>query len=1034
MKFLKAVLSSPHAVMVMVLAILVLGVTALSRIPTDLLPIFETPAVQILTFYPGMPAEVVEKDITTRLERWTGQSNGIARQESKSLIGVSIVKDYFRPDVDPNTAMSQVTSLAMSDLYYLPPGTIPPMVMPFDPTASIPLALLTVSSPEMDETELYDIAYFDLRNRLQGITGVIAPAVYGGKLRRILAYVDREKLQARNLSAMDVVDALNRFNLMIPTGNAKFGNLDYQIDANSMVARVEELNNFPIKIEENGGRQAPVYLKEVGHAEDAAQIQTNIVRVNGKRQVYIPIYRQPGANTIQVVDGVKATLSEILSRLPQGINLDVVMDQSEFVRKAITDLEIEALFGTLLAGFMVLLFLGSFRTTLVIVLSLPLAFLSAFLGLFFTGQSINAMTLGGLALAVGLLIDQAIVVTENIARHLEEGKPAFQAALEGTSEVARPVLIISLTIVVVFFPVVFLTGIGRFLFTPLALSVAFAIGASYLLAMTLVPSYCSRFLRSGRTRQRRFDRAFAKFRAAYLWVLEKCFRFRRSVLAASVLLLIGSLALVPNLGMELFPRVDSGQILVQMRAASGTRVEVTEELTRRVEDQIRTVIPGNEIRMLISNIGVLYDWPAAYTSNSGPQDAFVNIQLSDDRTRTAPQYASLLREELAAEFPVTEFSYNTSGMLTAALNFGLPSPINIQVEGNDLGVAHGVARQIRDYLQTVPGAVDVRIQQRLDYPMIKVDVDRIKAAHLGLTQENVVKNVVTALNSSINFKPSFWIDHHNGNHYFLGAQYREEAIQSLETLKDIPITGAQQSQSIPLRNIASFSRAKAPTEINHLNINRVIDVYANVWGRDLGSVAGDIQEFLNRLEVPEGYFVHVRGEFSSMVESFQNLGFGLILAVLLVYLVMVIQFRSFLDPLIVMCAVPLGAIGVIWMLLATNTYLSIPALMGIIMMVGIAVSYSILLVDFANELRAQGKTLRESIFLAAEIRLRPIVMTSLAAALGLVPMAIAGGANIPLARSVIGGVLAAAALTLFIVPLLYVTWKGEKQIRSSESS
>ncbi|HEV8132103.1 MAG TPA: efflux RND transporter permease subunit [Acidobacteriota bacterium] len=1026
MRLVKAALANPYAVIVVVLAIIILGITAVMRIPTDLLPAFKTPAVQILTLYPGMPADVMERDITTRLERWTGQSNGIALQESKSMIGVSVVKDYFRPDIDPNTAMSQVTSLAMSDLYYLPPGTIPPMVMPFDPTASIPLALISVASPAMDEKQLYDIAYFDLRNRLQGISGVIAPAVYGGKLRRILAYVDREKLEARNLSSMDVVDALNRFNLMIPTGNAKLGDLDYQINANSMVEKVDQLNDFPIRVQRgSSGQTSPIFLRDVAHAEDSAQIQTNIVRVNGKRQVYIPIYRQPGANTIQVVDGVRGTLERILQRLPKGISLDVVMDQSEFVRKAIRSLEEEAVVGTLLAGLMVLLFLGSFRPTLVVLFTLPLAFLSAFLGLYFSGESINTMTLGGLALAVGLLIDQAIVVTENIARHMEEGKPAFQASLDATSEVARPVFIITLTIIVVFFPVVFLTGIGRFLFTPLAISVAFAMLASYILAMTAVPSYCGRFLKSGGPGSAKLERAFVKTRDTYSKLLNRCFRSGKLVLVVALLVFVGSVALVPWIGMELFPQVDAGQIIIQVRAPSGTRVELTEELVKQVEAKIKGLIPEQEIRVLISNIGVLYDWPAAYTPNSGPHDAFVNVQLSEKRRQTALRYTSLLREQLPPAFPGTEFSFNTGGVLTAALNFGLPSPLNIQIEGNDLQVAYGLAEQIRDYTRSIPGAVDVRIQQRLDYPQIGLQVDRIKAANLGLTQEDVVKNVVTALNSSVNFKPSFWIDQRNGNHYFLGAQYPEKDIATLDTLKDIPITSPSQSTSIPLRTLASFERTTAPAEINHRNITRVVDIYANVSGRDLGAVAHGIQNFLDNQKVPSGYFVHMRGEFASLMESFQNLGFGLSLAIGLVYLVMVIQFRSFVDPLIVMTSVPLGIVGTIWMFLLTRTYLSIPALMGIIMTVGIGVSFSVLLIDFADAQRRAGKSAREAMDIAAAVRFRPIVMTSVSAVLGLTPMAVAGGANIPLARAVIGGVLASLVVKLFIVPLLYVMFKGE---------
>src|SRR5213593_379813 len=487
----KAALKNPHAVIVLALAILVIGLTAIAKLPTDVLPTFKTPAVQIVTFYPGMPAEVMEKDIMTRLERWTGQSNGIARQEAKAMIGVCVVKDFFREDIDPNTAMSQVTSLAMSDLFYLPPGTIPPMVMPFDPTATIPLCLISVSSPQFDETKLYDVAYFDLRNRLQSITGVIAPAVYGGRLRRILAYVDPLKAQARGMSPLDVVNAIRDFNVMVPTGDAKFGALDYQINANGMVQTVAQLNDLPLLV----GNGPATYIRDVAKVEDSHQIQTNIVRVQGKRQVYIPIYRQPGANTIAVVEGIKAQLKPILERI-KGINLDVVMDQSVFVREAIRNLAMEAALGAGLAALLVLIFLGSYRPMLIVVVAMPLACLGAFVGLYFTKETVNAMTLGGMALVIGLLIDQSIVVIENVERHLAMGKTPREAALEGTMEVAKPLLIITVTLAVVFFPVVFLTGIGKFLFTPLAKTVILALGTSYLLALTLVPVCAAKFFRA----------------------------------------------------------------------------------------------------------------------------------------------------------------------------------------------------------------------------------------------------------------------------------------------------------------------------------------------------------------------------------------------------------------------------------------------------------------------------------------------------------------------------------------------------------
>ncbi len=1042
-----AALRNPHAVVVGALALLVVGLSTVPRLPTDILPTFRTPAVQVLTFYPGMPAEIVEKDITTRLERWTGQANGIARQESKSMIGVSVVKDFFREDADPNAAMAQVTSLAMSDLYYLPPGTIPPMVMPFDPTASIPLALVSVSSPTFDETKLYDVAYFELRNRLQSISGVIAPAVYGGKLRRILAYVDPQKAQARGLSPLDVIEAIRDFNVMIPTGSAKFGALDYQIRANGMVPTVAALNDVPLKV----GGGAPSFVRDVAHVEDSNQIQTNIVRIEGKRQVYIPIYRQPGANTIAVVDGIRSMLAPILERI-EGIELDVVMDQSFTVRESIRNLVQEGVIGAGLAALLVLVFLGSRRAMGIVLISLPLAALGALIGLYFGGDSLNAMTLGGLALAVGLLIDQSVVVIENTERHLAMGKDPNTAARDGATEVARPLLIITITLAIVFFPVIFLTGIGKFLFTPLARTVIFALATSYVLALTLVPLCAARFLRHEGGAEQRW---FTRLRSRYEVWLARALRARTAVLVGAVVAFAISMALFRAVGTELFPQTDAGQFMVLVRGPTGLRVERTEEQIAEVEQAIAETIPGSERQMIISNIGVLLDWPAAYTPNSGPQDAFVLVQLAEGHERSTFEYVAALREKLPAAFPGTQFSFDTGGILSAALNGGLPAPIDIQVEGNDLAVGRAIAEEIRRFAAGVPGAVDVRIQQRLDAPQLDLDVDRVKAAQVGLTQETVVKNIVTALNSSINFAPSFWIDEHNGNHYFIGAQYAENDIQSLDTILDIPITGAQQSVPIPLRNLATISRGTAPSEINHFDITRVTDVFVNVQGRDVGSVAGEIEAFIagiahDRSLVPEGYFIRMRGEVSSMRESFQSLGFGFGLAVVLVYLVMVVQFRSFRDPWIVLFAVPLGLIGVAWMLFATGTYLSIQSFMGIIMMIGIVVSFSVLLVDFANrrlgELGADAgadgtpdagpeaadaaplsrERVERAIAEAASIRLRPILMTGLAAILGLAPMAIAGGANIPLARAVVGGILAAVVLVLFVVPPLYVVVKAPR--------
>ncbi len=1051
MGLVRAALRNPYLIVVLVLGIALIGVTVALRLPTDILPVFKTPAVQIVTFYPGMPAEIMEKDITSRLERWTGQSNGIARQESKSMVGVSVVKDFFREDIDMNTAMSQVTSLAMSDLFYLPPGTIPPMVMPFDPTASIPLCLLTVYSDTFDEKALYDIAYFELRNRLQGITGVIAPAVYGGKLRRILTYVDRNQLQARNLSPMDVVQAVQRSNTMIPTGSAKFGVLDYQINANGLVENVADLDDIPVKIE----RDAPVFLKDVAQAKDSAAIQTNVVRVNGRRQVYIPIYRQPGANTIQIVGGLKRMLPPILERLPKGVNLAVAFDQSLYVKESISSLVHEGLIGGGLAILMILLFLGSFRSTLIIALSIPLSIVAALIGLYFSGQSLNVMTLGGLALVLGRLVDDSIVVLENTHRHLLMQKPPARAALDAAGEVAMPVLVATMTTAVVFFPVVFLTGMGQFLFTPLALSVAFAISASFLISMTVVPICCAKFLRGHlpdvrheggppSTLAERLTESLARRCAACVrWALG-----RRVLVVVAIGALFGaSLLLWPTIGRELFPSVDAGQFTVRVRAPSGTRIEETENLVARVERSVRDAIPKEEVALLISNIGVLLDWPAAYTPNSGPMDAFLLVQLEPTRWRSVQEYVRELRGKLRDEFPGIETFFETGGMLTAALNFGLPSPIDIQVEGNKLDIASKLANRIKSICEEVPGTVDVRIQQKLDYPQIAVDVDRTRAAYCGLAQQDVVRNVVTALNSSINFSPSFWIDNRNGNHYFIGAQYPESEITSLSTLEHVPITSQASRAPTLLGNIATFHRTTAPAEISHLNIGRVTDVFVNVQDRDVGSVAADIERRLDVLRAEmrrddetaqkagnpkpwEGYRFTTRGEVASMKASFASLGFGLALASILVYLVMVAQFRSFVDPFIVIFAVPLGFIGVLSTLALTGTRINVQSLIGVIFMVGIAVSNSILLVDFANRLRAEkGLSKFDAAIESARIRLRPILMTSIAAVLGLLPMAIGLGrgseANIPLARAVVGGLSTSTVLVILFVPVLYTLLKSD---------
>ncbi len=1041
----KWALDRPRSVLVLVLAVCVLGWVAIQRTPTDILPMFKKAAVQVVTFYPGMPAEIMEKDITSRIQRWTGQSVGIEHQEAKSMLGVSIVKDFFHEHVDPNSAISQVTSYAMSDLFYLPPGTVPPMVMPFDPTATFPLCLLAVSSEadstgklKYDETALYDIAYFSLRNKVQSISGVVAPAVYGGKLRRILAYLDPQRMAARGLSSMDVVDGIRENNVFIPVGAARLGGVDYLLDSNALPPAVEDMNDFPLMAKD--GRV--VRVRDVADVQDSAQLQSNIVRIDGARQAYIPIYRQPGANTLAIIAGVKEKLEPIKERLPAGVNLDVIFDQSVFVRKAIDNLLLEMAIGGLLAALMILVFLRSVRTTVFILLQLPISIVAALLGLWATGHTINMMTLGGLALVTGMILDEGIVSVENIARHLEMGKSPRQAALDGMEEMARPRLLIMVTVTVVFFPVIFLTGVGKFLFTPMAVSVAFAMLASYIFTMTFLPMLASRFLKAHKDENpiaRVFKGLLDGLTKVYRGLLSAALTLRYLVLiGVAALMAFAFLVLFPKLGQELFPQVDSGQFMIRVREEPGLAPQATEETCAGIEKAIQEVI-GDDLVKMITNIGVLNDWPAAYTPNSGPSDAFVSIQLTDDTSRrSVAEIVEELRPRLLRDYPGIDFSFDTAGILTAAVNNGVPAPINVQIDGKKLEVARTLAEEIRGRISALEGVRDARIQQQLNTPSYKIEIDREKAYLLGLNAGDIVKNVVTNFRSSISFAKSFWLDPGNGNHYFVGAQYKQDDMDYRQALEETVINPGAGARPIQLKSVATIERDIAPSEVTHLNITRVTDVYANVAGRDLGSVASEVDEILEDIRasgrVPKGYAIHNRGEVTIMRESFRGLTQGLILAAILVYLVMVLQFQSFLDPFIVMFAVPLGFVGVVLMLLFTGTALNIQSIMGIIMMVGIVVAFSILLVEFANQLREKGMTTLDAVKEASVQRLRPILMTSLAAILGLTPMALHGGANIPLARAVIGGVAAATVLTLFVVPILYVIFKGKNAPAPKEAN
>jgi multidrug efflux pump subunit AcrB len=1061
---IRASLNNPRAVTVMTLAILFLGYFSFRSIPVDILPVFNSPAVQTLTFYTGMPADGVEKDITNRMERWVGQSAGMSRQESRSIVGASIVRNYFRQGVDPNGALTQVNSLASGAIPNLPPGTLPPVILPFDPTSTVPACLVALDSEgKYDQAISYDVARYEVRNFIMASPGANAPVVYGGKIRAVLAYIDRERLQARNLSPVDVMNALDAFNVFLPTGDAKFGTTDYAIDSNSMYRLVQQMGDIPLR--ERPGSVA-TFLRDVATPRDTAFIQTNIVRVNGQRQVYIPVYRELGSSTLSVVDNLKKSIPDMEHRISRpGIKMNVVMDQSVYVRQSIASLAQEGVLGAILCSLVIFLFLGEWRMTAIAVLMIPIAVTAAVIGLKLTGNTINVMTLAGMALAIGPLVDSAIICLENTDRHLTLGIEPRQAALKGASEVAMPELVASLCTLLVLSPLALMAGLGQFLFLPMATAVGFTMVAGYLLSRTFVPARCAAWLHSKSNEPNagspgpaasRFAQWFGRWEKTveagiklYAGLLDGVMQHRlRTIGVAVAALAIVVVTLGLNLRREFFPEVDAGAFEMTVRAASGTRIELTEERIAEVEQAIREKLGKENVQTIVSEIGVTPDWSAAYTQNAGPMDAVVNVQLTENRKHSAQEDVHLLRTTFAqgSRFAGLEFSFDAGGMIRSAMNEGKSTPINIRIESNTLEKARKVAQNIQKKVEVVPGVVDCRILQRLDYPEFIIDVDRAKAADLGLDQTDVMKNVVAAINSSVQFnKKNFWIDPISHNQYYVGVQYPEGDIKTVATLLDVPITSPAQKKTVPLRTIASLRRAAVPAEVTHTNLAPTIDLTLGVYGRDLGHVGDDVNAIVAQFgkerpgepgvwtpydpdakdEQPmEGSQLSITGEYSRMKDMFSNLGLGLLSATVLIYFLMVALFRSYLTPLVIISAVPIGITGVVIVLFVTRTALDVQSLLGVIFMVGIVVSNTVLLTDFAQTIRDEEHLPpTEAMRKAAAIRVRPIVMTALATFFALIPMSLAlergSEANAPLGRAVIGGLLAGLVTTLFVVPALY---------------
>ncbi len=1032
-------LRNPYTIIVGALIIAILGVTAFTRMPVDVFPSLKMPAVVVATFYPGMPPLDMERDITTRYERFFTLGSGIDHMESRSLPGVSIIRVFFHPDVDVDAAASQLGTLAMADLGVLPPGTLPPLVLKFD-SSSLPVVLVTLEGKGFNEVSLQDQARYNVRNQIATVQGASIPMPFGGKFRQIMAYADRKALEARGLTLHDVVNALNQSNLILPAGDAKIGSTDYFIYSNSMVPEINELNSVPVKI---GKGQVPVLMEDVADVKDSAAIQYNKVLINGQPSVYIPVLKQTGANTIAVVDGVNQLLPHITG-MPAGMKLKTIFDQSGYIVDAVHSLEHEAVSGSILASLMILIFLGSFRSTFAIFLSIPLSILAGAFGLFIDGATINIMTLGGFALAIGRLVDDSVVVLENINRHLAEGSPPEVAAREGAEEVALPVLASTLTTIIVFFPVMFLFGVAKYLFSALALAVVLSMIASYVVAMSIIPIYCARFLNAEEARKLEaamegteetagggffatFNRYYERFGHWYERQLERALDHKLIVITVLGAVFIGSLAVFPLLGTQLFPTTDAGKFTINIRAPLGSRLEVTEDLSRQVEKVIRQVVPPHDLDMVVANLGLAPSISAIYSNNSGEDTGQILVSLKPGHEQSSFFYIDKLRTALKQDVPDVRAFFQSGSIIDAVLNFGSAAPIDVQLSGPDYKELFAAAGQVRNAMRTLPDVADAFIPEESGYPTLDIKVDRTRAGRLGLTQKDVVTNVITALTSNQMIAPSIWIDRKTGNDYFLTAQYRESDINSYETLLDIPVltrdTDKGHSDAVLLRNIASIVHESHPAEADHYDIQRVVDVLVDPATSDLGGTQTAIQNALKNVHLPNDVQVDYRGSVAAMQKSFSSFGFGLTMAVVLLYLVMVAQFKSFLDPVIIMFAVPMGLIGVIWTLLLTGTTLNIESFMGIIVMVGIVVSNSILLVDFANQRFRGGQELRRAVIESARIRMRPILMTALATVAGLLPIALKIGegseASAPLARAAVGGLAVSTVLTLILVPAIY---------------
>ena len=1061
-------IANPFFIIVVCLAICLLGIVSVGSMPVDLFPSINLPQVVVATFYNGMPPQDVEVDITSPLERFFTLAGGIDHMESRSMLGVSMIRVFFQPGTNADADVTQLSNLALADLKRLPPGTLPPVVLKSD-ASSLPVCLVAVSGAGLTEAQLHDNAQIPIRNQIAVIQGATIPPPFGGKYRQIMVYVDPYKLSSRQLSPMDVVNAVNDQSLILPAGDVKMGPYDYYVYSNSLVDTMKQLNDVPLK----SVKDSWVRISDVGKAEDAAAIQYNIVRVGGQKSTYIPIMKQGGdTNTIAVVNAVRA-LTKHLYDVPSQLKTAVLFDQSVFVKEAINTVGHEGLIGLALTGIMILLFLGNFRATFAVMLSIPLSALATVLILRYTGATINTMILAGIALAFSRVIDNSVISLENIYRHLEMGSIPRLAAELGGAEVALAVLAATLVDVVDFFPVTFLYGVSKFLFSALALAFCISLLMSFVVAMTVIPLFCSRFLKApahahdheghapdegegevgpasaGNARPSlwaRFNEGFNKQFNRVLDIYEKWVRvaLRRPALtvAALVATFVGSLGIYPFLGVAFFPRTDAGQFTINMKAPTGTRIELTNEYVGKVEELIKNTIAPGDFGMTVSNIGVVPDFSALYTSNSGSYTATIQTQLTDEHKTSSFDYMDEVQRRINKQYPELRTFFSTGSMVDSILNTGMPAPIDIQVSSPNIPEDFRLARELAAKVSALPETGQIYIPQDMDYPGIRMDVDRVHAAELGLSQKDVVDNVITALNSDVMIAPNYWVDRRTGNNYFLTVQYFEHgtpAIHDPFDLTNIPLRAPHLTMPTTLDTVVKLTRIRTPTEIDHFKIQRSADVYVTPKGEDLGRITAKVQDIVAHAPHAANVRVSLRGMVEGMNQSFSSFAIGFSLSFLLLYLILVAQFKSFVDPILIMLAIPMGLSGVLLILLFTHTTLNVMSLMGVLMLVGIANSNSILIVDFAHRLREQGLTVQDAVITACRVRLRPILMTSLATIIGMIPMALKLGTGAeqyaPMAKAIIGGLTSSVLLTIFIVPAAYlIIYRNKRSPENSQTS